>query len=411
MNSDVLQVQNSLGIIGRSAALQKAIQEAILLAPYDANVLITGENGVGKEVFHKIIHNYSKRRTKKLFAVNCGALPDGTINSELFGHVKGAFTGAVTDRKGFFEEANEGTLFLDEVGELPLETQARLLRVLQNGEYIRVGSNEVRKTNVRVVAATNKNLLKAIEEGKFREDLYYRLATFKISIPPLRQRPEDIELLFRKFANDIADLYRMPAITLDESGRRALLACQWPGNIRQLESLVLQLSVLREERVMTADILREYLPHTEARMTISSKTESHDNDFAPGEKNYLYGAIFDMRRQIEELQAKVGITPSQPGMPGTALAMPVSHMQDVGPVANTMDDWEEQEAEEVHENEETTDKAVPLGGTLTKKERERRELLEALIRNGYNKRKTAEELDISERTVHRKVKEYGLEED
>jgi len=403
MHSDVLQVQNSLGIIGRSPALQKAIEEAILAAPYDVNVLITGENGVGKEVFHKIIHNYSKRRTKKVFAVNCGALPDGTINSELFGHVKGAFTGAVADRKGFFEEADGGTLFLDEVGELPLETQARLLRVLQNGEYIRVGSNEVRKTDVRVVAATNKDLLKAIAEGKFREDLYYRLATIKINIPALRQRPEDIEMLFRKFANDIADRYHMPALTLDESGRRALLACQWPGNIRQLESLVFQLSVLRQEREMTAEILREYLPHTEARVTLSNDKEAHETSFAPGEKNYLYGVIFDMRRQIEELQSKLGITPAQPAVQTTALAMPVNHMP-VGHMPPAMDEWEEQEAEEVHENEEQH------LGVLTKKDREKQVILEALARNNNNKRKTAEELGISERTVHRKVKEYGIED-
>lgn len=397
MNSDVLQVQNSLGIVGRSPALQKAISEAILAAPYDVNVLISGENGVGKEVFHKIIHSYSKRRHEKCLAINCGALPEGTINSELFGHVKGAFTGALTDRKGFFEEADKGTLFLDEVGELPLETQARLLRVLQNGEYIRVGSNEVRKTNVRVVAATNKNLLKAIEQGKFREDLYYRLATIKIHIPSLRQRPEDIELLFKKFANDVADRYKMPAISLDESGRRALLACQWPGNIRQLESVVFQLSVLREERVMTADILREYLPHTEAHVTISKENEAHESSFAPGEKNYLYGVIFDMRRQLEELQKKLGIEPAQSPMQHHA-ALPIQ----MGAPAGTADEFEEQEAEEVQDSEEET--AMPL----TKKEREKREILEALARNNNNKRKTAEELGISERTIHRKLAEYGL---
>jgi len=401
MNSDVLQVQQSLGIVGRSAALQKAILEAILAAPYDVNVLITGENGVGKEVFHKIIHGYSKRKRNKCFAINCGALPEGTINSELFGHVKGAFTGALSDRKGFFEEADGGTLFLDEVGELPLETQARLLRVLQNGEYMRVGSNEVRKTDVRIVAATNKDLLKSIEAGTFRMDLYYRLATININVPALRQRPEDIELLFKKFANDIADRYNMPAISLDESGRRALLACQWPGNVRQLESIVLQLSVLRQERVMTAEILNQYLPLTEAHVTISKENEKKDSSFAPGEKNYLYGVIFDMRRQIEELQKKLGI--DNTATPGTSVtvshaALPVSMTHN-----SSLDEFEEQEAELVSEAEENRQ-----NGPLTKKEREKQAILDALRRNGNNKRKAAEELGISERTIHRKLTEYEL---
>lgn len=400
MNSDVLQVQSSLGIVGRSAELQKAISKAVLAAPYDVNVLITGENGVGKEVFHKIIHSYSKRKTKKCFAINCGALPEGTINSELFGHVKGAFTGATADRKGYFEEANGGTLFLDEVGELPLETQARLLRVLQNGEYIRVGSNQVSKTDVRVVAATNKNLLKAIEQGKFREDLYYRLATICIDVPPLRHRPEDIELLFKKFANDIASRYNMPPLMLDESGRRALIACQWPGNIRQLESVVLQLSILLKDRLVTEEILRRFLPQTEARLTISKEDASHENDFAPGEKKAIYSIIYDMRKQIEDLQKKLNIEKTPTAVSHAALPM------------SPAEEFEEQEAEEVS-NEAFAEPIQPAAAPTTppvllKKEREKNDIIEALARNNNNRRKAAQELGISERTIHRKLTEYGI---
>lgn len=398
MEVDVVQVQQRLGIVGRSPKLIQAINAAVLAAKYDINVLITGENGVGKEVFHKIIHTYSQRNNKKCLAINCGALPEGTINSELFGHVKGAFTGATTDRKGYFEEADGGTLFLDEVGELPMETQARLLRVLQNGEYIRMGSNEVKRTNVRIVAATNKNLEKAIQADKFREDLYYRLATVRIHVPALRERPEDIELLFRKFAGDVADRYKMPAISYDESGRRALLACQWPGNVRQLESVVLQLSVLRKERVMTADILRDYLPCTESGITLTNDKDTHANEFAPGEKEMVFGILFDMRRQIQELQQKLGIDPNAPMQQGN---LPVIHGNGwTRSHAASTEEFVEQEAEEIKDPEPR----LPL----TRREREKQDFIEALKRNGNNKRKTAEELGISERTVHRKIQEYGI---
>ena len=256
-NNDILSIQQNYQIVGRSPLLQQAINAAVQAAPYDVNVLVCGENGVGKEVFHKILHNLSPRRYKKCIAVNCGGLPEGTIDSELFGHVKGAFTGALSDRKGYFEEADGGTIFLDEIGELPLATQARLLRVIETGEYFRMGSGEVRKTDVRIVAATNVDLQKAIRKGTFREDLYFRLSTITIKVPSLRERQADIYTLFRKFASDIANKYRMPPIQLDDNARRKLLAYTWPGNIRQLPYVVEQISIVEQERQITADMARK----------------------------------------------------------------------------------------------------------------------------------------------------------
>src|SRR5574344_1608314 len=260
-NNDILSIQQNYQIVGRSPLLQQAINAAVQAAPYDVNVLICGENGVGKEVFHKILHNLSPRRYKKCIAVNCGGLPEGTIDSELFGHVKGAFTGALSDRKGYFEVADGGTIFLDEVGELPVPTQARLLRVLETGEFIRVGSSKVLKTNVRIVGATNVNLTQAVSEGKFREDLFYRLNTVPIQVPPLRDRGEDILLLFRKFASDCAEKYRMPSIHLDDESRQLLLSYGWPGNVRELKNITERISVIEETRDINATILRQYLPN------------------------------------------------------------------------------------------------------------------------------------------------------
>lgn len=261
MKIDIQQIKQRFGIIGNNAALNRAIDVALQVAPTDLSVLITGESGVGKEVFPQIIHQNSSRKHGQYIAVNCGAIPEGTIDSELFGHEKGSFTGALADRKGYFEVADGGTIFLDEAGELPLPTQARLLRVLESGEFIKVGSSKVQKTNVRIVAATNVNLVKAVGEGKFREDLYYRLNTVPIQIPPLRERSEDIVLLFRKFASDCAEKYRMPPVHLDDEARQLLLSYRWPGNIRELKNVTERISILEEKREITAKTLRLYLPN------------------------------------------------------------------------------------------------------------------------------------------------------
>ena len=258
---DIQDIKQRFGIIGSAPALNRAIEVAVMVAPTDLSVMIMGESGVGKENFPQIIHNYSVRKHGKYIAVNCGAIPEGTIDSELFGHMKGSFTGALSDRKGYFEVADGGTIFLDEVGELPLSTQVRLLRVLEAGEYIRVGSSDVLKTNVRVVAATNLDIPTAISEGKFREDLYYRLNTVPVIVPPLRERKEDIYLLFRKFANDFADKYRMPPLKLDEEAKQVLISFPWPGNIRQLKNITEQISIIEKDREINGTKLRGYLPH------------------------------------------------------------------------------------------------------------------------------------------------------
>lgn len=402
MNENISQVQHSLGIIGRSPLLQEAISAALQVAPYDVNVLIIGENGSGKEVFHKIIHNYNKKRhLRKCLAVNCGALPEGTINSELFGHVKGAYTGATTDRKGFFEEADGGTIFLDEVGELPLDTQARLLRILETGEYQRMGSNDVRKTDVRIVAATNRDLHRAIENGKFREDLFYRLATVTIRVPALRDRGDDILLLFRKFASDTSLRYDIPKIELDESGKQMLLAYRWPGNVRQLLHLVEDMSIVEEQRIINSSILKRHLPDFETRVSIGGSSPTGD-EFLPGEKNALYQMIFSLRQQLEEVRQHLGLINEHPTTSAHSRAL-----TSAGPIItpnpaqhNTIVDYEEQEVEEINDIT-TVPAAKPKVKTISELETEA--IMESLQRNGGNKRKVAEELGISERTIHRKI--------
>lgn len=414
MNADVLQVQQSLRIVGNSPLLKQAISAALQAAPYDVNVLIIGENGVGKEAFHKIIHNYSKRKFKKCIPVNCGALPEGTINSELFGHVKGAFTGAVADRKGFFEEADGGTIFLDEVGELPLDTQARLLRILESGEYQRMGSSEVRKTNVRVVAATNKDLHQAIDRGTFRVDLFYRLSAVTIRVPALRERTEDIHLLFRKFASDIAEQYKMPGISVDDSGRQMLLAYRWPGNVRQLLHLVEEISIVSEERVITAAMLKAFLPDFESRMSVGGQGAPSGDNFLPGEKAALYQLIFNMKQQLEEVRQQLGMSGSNPVSGGNYKALgPAKSEHYVSSASPSVvgykpiNDFDEQEAVEVDEQgNKTAQQSAPK--VLTMDEIERNAIDEALKRNRGNKRRAADELGMSERTIHRKIVDFGL---
>ena len=302
---DIQAIKQRFEIIGNNPGLNRAIDIATQVAPTDLSVLITGESGVGKEIFPRIIHAYSTRKHAQYIAVNCGAIPEGTIDSELFGHEKGAFTGAVSDRKGYFEVTDGGTIFLDEVGELPLPTQARLLRVLETGEFIRVGSSKVQKTNVRVIAATNLDIPQAVKNGKFREDLYYRLNTIPITIPPLRERKEDIPLLFRKFAADFAEKYRMPAIRLTEDAVKVLQDFRWPGNIRQLKNVTEQISVIEQERIADGATLRKYIPENDPMLpTLTGGHDKGDASFA-SEREILYKILFDMKKDMNDLKRLV----------------------------------------------------------------------------------------------------------
>ena len=402
-SNELLSVKQRFGIIGNTEALNNALEVALRVAATDLSVLVTGESGVGKEFFPQIIHAYSARKHNKYIPVNCGAIPEGTIDSELFGHEKGSFTGAIDSRKGYFEEADGGTIFLDEVGELPISTQVRLLRVLQTGEFMRVGSTKVQKTNVRVVAATNNDLLKAIADGKFREDLYYRLNTVPISVPPLRERKGDIYLLFRKFASDVAVQYKMPAISLDEGARILLESYHWRGNIRQLKNVAEQISAIEQSRTITAEILRRYLPdeHISTPMTASGST-SYD-DMAT-ERELLYKILFDMRSDINELkrmmtEALAGRTPSSESRPmrsDIAGLLPQS-------AHNTPSHYEESIMAEVVEDE------VPAA-EYTKDDMQREQIMRALRNNNYRRKDAARELFISERTLYRRMKALGIEE-
>lgn len=419
-NQDVLNVMNSLGIIGRSPQLMQALNAAVQAAPFDVNVLIVGENGVGKEVFHKILHNGSHRRHSKCVAVNCGGLPEGTIDSELFGHVKGAYTGAIGDRKGYFEEADGGTIFLDEVGDLPMAIQAKLLRVLEKGEFLRMGSNEVRKTNVRVVAATNVDLHKAIQQGKFREDLYYRLSTITIQVPPLRERQEDILLLFRKFANETANKYRMTSgIQLTDDAKQLLLAYQWPGNVRQLLHIVEEISIVEMDRLINAETLQHYLPRFTSGVSVGGgSTNNEQTGFGPGEKEFLYKLIFDMRGQLDEIRSRLGMRNT------AATPRPIRSIEAGSTIVTThdvtnplisgskaMEVVEEVVPEEWPNGNDPIEETPTLGGTkaMSMADIEKQAIQAALARNNGSKRKAAEELQISERTIHRKIQEYGLD--
>ena len=303
-NTDILNIQRRFGIIGNAPVLINAIERALQVAPIDLSVLIIGESGTGKEFFPQIIHTNSARKHNKYIAVNCGAIPEGTIDSELFGHEKGAFTGAISSRKGYFEEANGGTIFLDEVAELPLTTQARLLRVLESGEYLRVGSSEVQKTNIRIVAATNKDMTQAVKEGKFREDLFYRLSTVQIIIPPLRERGNDILLLTRKFSHDFADNHRMPPVEYDESAKDAILNYRWPGNVRQLKNIVEQIALFEAGNTIDREKMMQYLPAMadNTKPIVASNNSQFDYN---QERELVFKMIFQMQKKIEELEAKL----------------------------------------------------------------------------------------------------------
>ena len=393
----ILSVKQRYGIIGNSELLTRALEIALRVAPTDLSVLVTGESGVGKEFFPKIIHDHSARKHGKYVAVNCGAIPEGTIDSELFGHEKGAFTGAIDSRKGYFEEADGGTIFLDEVGELPLSTQVRLLRVLQTGEFIRVGSAKVQKTNVRVVAATNNNLQRAIADGRFREDLYYRLNTVPIEVPALRERPEDIYLLFRKFASDVAVQYRMPAITLDSSAREMLERYSWRGNIRQLKNVAEQISAIEQSREITAPILSRYLVQ-ERNSTAPSVSNASSFDDMNTERELLYKVLFDMRNDINEMKMMLQQLRGY-GMAQSMNAEPRKELAGLLPQPATTQEFDY--AEEV-----VDEPMIPT----SKSDMQREQIVRALRRNGGSRRAAAAELFMSERTLYRRIKELGIEE-
>lgn len=412
VTSDIQQVKLKFGIIGNSEGLNRAIDIAIQVAPTDLSVLITGESGVGKENFPKIIHQNSSRKHGQYIAVNCGAIPEGTIDSELFGHEKGAFTGAIGERKGYFGEANGGTIFLDEVGELPISTQARLLRVLETGEFIKVGSSKVEKTNVRIVAATNVNLAKAIAEGRFREDLYYRLNTVPIKIPPLRERKEDIILLFRKFAADFAQNYRMPAIQLTEEAKKILMAYPWPGNIRELKNITEQISIIEKNRDITPEILQTYIPvQQDTRFPALVGGGSSSNKTFESEREILYKILFDMRNDVTELKKLVHEIMSERTVPvsPTTTTQPYYPHKDVElvttvpqrPTINLSPSKES--TDDIQDTEEYVEETLSLDDV------EKEMIRKALQKHHGKRRNAAQDLNISERTLYRKIKEYGLE--
>ncbi len=423
MNERELQsIKTKYAIIGNSKELNRAIDVAVQVAPTDLSVLIEGENGVGKEIIPRIIHDHSVRKHQKYFAINCGSIPEGTIDSELFGHEKGAFTGAVGEHEGYFGAADKGTLFLDEVGELPLSTQVRLLRVLETGEYLRVGSNEVRKTDVRIIAATNVKMKKAISEGRFREDLYYRLATIPITMPPLRERGADIPLLFRKFAADTAEKYRREPVYLTDDARQLIMSYKWPGNVRQLKNLTEQLSIISKTREISADTLREY-GITDDSASSGGLVLAHGNHSATphsyeNERDMLLQQLFNLSKEIKELKdmvmasqstsrttigdhaeyrlqnadypAHINLTSPAPG-----ISIQNTRQQPAGRPAASPDDY------------------VPATAYVEEAPRSIREqteqsILDALKRNNYNRKRAAKELGISERTIYRKIKELGL---
>ena len=381
---EIQAIKQRFSIIGTNPALNRAIEVAVQVAKTDLSVLITGESGVGKEHFPQIIHAYSARKHGPYFAVNCGAIPEGTIDSELFGHEKGAYTDAKTERRGYFEIANGGTLFLDEVGELPMSTQVRLLRVLETGEFIRMGSSQVQKTNVRVVAATNLNIPEAIKEGKFREDLYYRLNTVEIKVPALRERKEDIPLLFRKFAVDFAERYKMPPVRLSEEANKMLQSYYWNGNIRQLKNVAEQVSIMERDHDISAETLRGYLPQNELQQGIQLARPQQTNDSFMNERELLYKVLFDMKRDMTEMRQQLnGLLSNQPSV--------VSNQQSV---VSEQEDY--QVAEEIKEEPTNIEQL------------ERESIKRALEKNGGNRKAAAAALGISERTLYRKLKESDV---
>lgn len=424
--ADIQSIKNRFGIIGNSPALNYAIQVASQVASTDLSVLIVGESGVGKEAFSQIIHSLSARKHNAIIAVNCGAIPEGTIDSELFGHEKGSFTGAVDSRKGYFETVNGGTIFLDEIGEMPLGTQARLLRVLETGEYIRVGSSKVQKTDVRVIAATNKDLYESTQNGKFREDLYYRLSTVPIRVPALKDRKEDIHLLFRKFVVDFAERYKTTPVQLDEEAKNMLINYSWPGNVRELKNIAEQLSVLSTNQVITAADLQRFLPEKNINRLPVLAPSQHVNGEFNNEREILYKLFFDMKKDVTELKKMFLEILKNPSLANTAAnftaeslqrdyavngseyaapvlsggastaALPVNTQQANQPVILP-------HKEEIHEHEEVEE-------SLNIMDKERELIIKALKKHRGKRKDAALDLGISERTLYRKLKEYDIDE-
>ena len=435
--SELQKIKQRYNIVGNSDGLNHALDVALQVAPTDLSVLIIGESGVGKEIIPRVIHDNSPRRREKYFAINCGSIPEGTIDSELFGHEKGSFTGAIGESEGYFGIANKGTIFLDEVGELPIQTQARLLRVLETGEYIRVGGTEIRKTDVRIVAATNVNMRKAVSEGRFREDLYYRLNTIPIQMPALRERGNDILLLFRLFAMQMAEKYRLPKITLTDEAKEIMLKYKWPGNVRQLKNITEQMSVLSREREIGVETLLQFIPKDEESTQLATiPQQGVGNHSYENERELLYKILYELRGNVSDLKREMnslrkqlddarqlsgaqGFSHPQPirdvsGINGVSSIRDISDLRDISDVPSVRDisdiqdlahakpDPQVIEAEEIKEPEEEEDASLNLNDLS-------RQMIErALERNNGNRKKAAEELGISDRTLYRKIKKYGL---
>ena len=401
--SELQSIKQRYNIVGNCEALNRVLDVALQVAPTDLSILIIGESGVGKEIIPRVVHDNSPRRREKYFAINCGSIPEGTIDSELFGHVKGSFTGAINDSPGYFGVANKGTLFLDEVGELPMATQARLLRVLENGEYIPVGATEVRKTDIRIVAATNVNIRQAISEGRFREDLYYRLNQVPVQMPALRERGEDIVLLFRLFAMQMAEKYRMDKIVLTDEAKAMLMRYKWPGNVRQLKNITEQISILSTERQITPEILSRFIPQDQETTQLATIHTEGEHSFE-NEREILYKILFELRSNVNDMRREMSTlkkqiedvqSPSHQAAPlPTTQLTPIQPLQPVGAAL------EDAEAEEYVEPEPESLNLSDLGRQMLEK---------ALDRNGGNRKKAAQELGISDRTLYRRLKQFGLD--
>jgi len=407
---EIQSIKNRFGIIGNSPALNHALNTAIQVANTDLSVLIVGESGVGKEAFSNIIHALSSRKHNPFIAVNCGAIPEGTIDSELFGHEKGSFTGAVDSRKGYFETVSGGTIFLDEIGEMPLGTQARLLRVLETGEFIRVGSSKVQKTDVRVIAATNRDLLEYTQQGKFREDLYYRLSTVPIRVPSLRDRPDDIPLLFRKFASDFSEKYKTQSVQLDAAAQQLLVSYTWPGNVRELKNIAEQVSVLSTDKLITAEVFQRFLPQREGSRSLALMPTHNGNsattDFST-ERDILYKLFFDLKKDMNDLKQMIFDVAQHQGYP-TANAsenlLPVYNSAPEPVVTSTPYNASTPILIQSNEPHEEVEETLQLA------EREKEFITKALKKHKSRRRDAANELGISERTLYRKIKEYGIKE-
>ncbi len=417
MDTSKLQIiKQRYNVVGNCDALNRALDVALQVAPTDLSVLIIGESGVGKEIIPRVIHDNSPRKREKYFAINCGSIPEGTIDSELFGHEKGSYTGAIGESEGYFGIANKGTLFLDEVGELPMATQARLLRVLETGEYIRVGGQEIRKTNVRIVAATNVNMRKAISEGKFREDLYYRLNTIPINMPPLRERGNDILLLFRLFAMQMAEKYKLPKITLDDEAKQVMLKYKWPGNVRQLKNITEQMSVIAEKRVIDREEILRFIPQDTESTELALVDNGQGSHSYESEREILYKILYELRGNVSDLRRDLNNVRKQLETyreleetahyrhlaSDGAQTLPATPQDPYRPDDKEVEDAVAEEIQETRPQKEEE--------SLNLNDNQRQMVVRALERNNGNRKKAAQELGISDRTLYRRIKEYGLED-